>query len=93
MSHGLPDVTLQSTLHEVILHGLREVTSERQINLHDPSLTSMVLMVQNGRKCITHLLYSKTIVDFCFSTHGVLLYSILNHFDQRRAVNMTSTVQ
>ena len=43
--HGLPDVTLQSTRHEVILHGLREVTSERRVILHDPSVTSMVLMV------------------------------------------------
>ena len=43
--HGLPDVTLQCTQHEVILHGLREVTSERQVISHDPSVTSMALMV------------------------------------------------
>ena len=43
--HGLPDVTLQSTGHEVILHGLQEVTSERKVISHDPSVTSMVLMV------------------------------------------------
>ena len=43
--HGLLDVTLQSTRHEVILHGLLEVTSERQVISHDPSVTSMVLMV------------------------------------------------
>ena len=55
MSHGLPDVKLQSTRHEVILHGLREVTSERQVILHEPSVTSMVLMVQNGRKCIKYI--------------------------------------
>ena len=57
MSHRLPDVTLQSTQHAVILHGLREVTSERQVILHDPSVTSMVLTVQNGRKCITYIYY------------------------------------
>ena len=45
MLHGLPDVTLHSTRHEVILHGLREVTSEHQVISHDPSVTSMVLMV------------------------------------------------
>ena len=39
MSHGLPE----STWHEVILHGLREVTSERQVISHDPSVTSMIL--------------------------------------------------
>ena len=43
--HGLPDVTLQSTQHEVILYGLLEVTSERGVISHDPSLTSMLLMV------------------------------------------------
>ena len=43
--HGLPDVTLQSTLQEVILLDLWEVTSERQVISHDPSVTSMVLMV------------------------------------------------
>ena len=43
--HGLPDVTLQSARHEVILHGLREMTSERQVISHDPSATSMTLMV------------------------------------------------
>ena len=34
--HGLPDVTLQSTQHVVILTGLLEVTSERQVISHDP---------------------------------------------------------
>ena len=29
--HGLTDVTLQSTRNEVILYGLWEVTSERQV--------------------------------------------------------------
>ena len=43
--HDLPDVTLQSTRHEVILHGLGEVTSERQVISHDPSVMSMVLTV------------------------------------------------
>ena len=72
MSHGLPDVTW----HGIILHSLWEVKSERQVILHDPSVTSMVLMVQNGRKCINiHLLYNNIIVDLCFCGHGVLLNS------------------
>ena len=29
--------------------------SECQVILHNPSLTPMVLMVQNGRKCITYI--------------------------------------
>ena len=57
MLHGLPDVTLQSPRDEVILKGVREVTSERQVILHDPSVTSMVLIVQNGRKCIAYIYY------------------------------------
>ena len=57
MSHGLPDMTLQNTQHEVILHDLREVMLERQVISHDPSVTSMVLMVQNGLKCITYIYY------------------------------------
>ena len=36
---------------------LTEVTSERQVISLDPSVTSMVLMVQNGRKCITYIYY------------------------------------
>ena len=41
-----------------------------------------------------HLLYNKTIVDSCFSRHGVLLNSKLNHIDLPSAsVNMTFTVQ
>ena len=55
--HGLPDVTLQSTRHEVILHGLREVTSERRVISHNSSITSMVLMVYNDRKCITYIYF------------------------------------
>ena len=43
--HGLPEVTLQSTRHEVILYGLREMTSERQVILHDPFVRSIVLIV------------------------------------------------
>ena len=63
-SHGLPDVTLQSPLHEVILHCLPEMMSERQVILHDPSATSMFLMVQNGRKYI-HVTYIYYIIDNC----------------------------
>ena len=55
MSHGLADVMLQSTQHDVILHGLLEVMSECQVILHDSFLTSLVLMAQNGRKCITYI--------------------------------------
>ena len=55
--HGLPDVTLQSTRHKVILHGLQKVTSERQVISHDPSVTSMVLMVKYDRKCITYIYF------------------------------------
>ena len=54
MWHGLPDMTLLSKRHKVILHGLQEVTSERQVISHDPSVS---LMVQNGRKCITYIYY------------------------------------
>ena len=57
MSHGLLDVTLQSTQHEVILHGLQEVTSESQVISHNSSAMSMVLMVQNGRRYITNIYY------------------------------------
>ena len=57
MKHGLPDVMLQSTQHEVILNGLRVVTSERQVISHDTSITPMILMVQNGRKRITYIYY------------------------------------
>ena len=57
MSHGLPDVTLQSTRHEVILHSLRVVTSEHQVISHDPSITLMAFMVQNVWKCITYVYY------------------------------------
>ena len=53
--HGLPDVTLQSTRREVILHGLQEVMSECRVISNDPSVTSMILMVKNGRKCITYI--------------------------------------
>ena len=88
MSHGFPEVTLQSTCHEVILHGLYEMTSERQVISHDPSVTSMVLIVQNG------MLYDKTIVDLFFGIHEVLLNSKRNHIDRRSAlVNMKFTVQ
>ena len=54
---GLPGVTLQSTRHEVILHGLWEVAPERHIISNDPPVTSMVLMVLNGKKCITYIYY------------------------------------
>ena len=94
MPHDVPDVTLQSSLHEVALHGLREVTSERQVISHYPSVPSMVLMVQKIKgKHIINLLYYTT-VDLCFGRHGVLLKSKLNHMDLHSAsVNMKFTVQ
>ena len=70
------------------------MTSECQVISHDPFVTSMVLMVKNDRKCITHLFYNKTIVDLCFGRQGVLLNSKLNHIDVHSAsVNMILTVQ
>ena len=72
------------------MHGLQEMTSERQVISHDPSVTSFVLMGQNGRKCI----YNKAIVDLCFGIHAVLLNSKRNHIDLHSAsVNMKFTVQ
>ena len=93
--HGLPDVTLQSTRHEVMLNGLREVTSDRQVILHDPSVTSMFNGLKWQEKHNRHLFYNKTIiVELCFGRHGVLLKCKLNHVDIRCAsANMTFTVQ
>ena len=71
MSHDFSDVTLQSKRHAVILHGLQEVTLEREVILHDLSVTSIVLMVQNGRN-IYLFMYSKTIVDLYFGRIEVL---------------------
>ena len=56
MSHGLPEVTLQSTQHEVILYGLQEVTSERKLISHDLSIKSMVLITQNGKNSLSTLI-------------------------------------
>ena len=84
MSHGLSEVRLQSTRHEIILHSLWKVISERQVILHDPAVKSTVLMVQNGRKCIyILLLYTKTIVDLCFGGHGVLLNTEVQNVRQK----------
>ena len=63
MSHGLLDVTLQSTWHGIILHSLQIVTSERQVILHDPSVKSTVLMVQNGRQFI-NIHYIKQLLTY-----------------------------
>ena len=54
MSHVLPEMMMQSTQHEVLLHGLQEMMSERQVISHDPSVISIVVMVQNDSKCITY---------------------------------------
>ena len=64
-----------------------EVTSERQVISHAPSVKSMVLMQERHT---VHLLYNKTVVDLCFGGHGVLLNSKLKH---TATVNMTLTVQ
>ena len=90
MSHGFQEVTLQSTQHEVILHALQEITSERQVISHDPSVAPMVLMVQNGRKCIDY----KRIVDLRFGRHEMLLNSKRHHNDlHSSSVNMKFTAQ
>ena len=64
LSHSLPDVTLQSTRHKVIGHGLQEVTSESQVISHDPSVTSMVLMVQNVRIICIAYIYCTCILTY-----------------------------
>ena len=58
MSHGLPGETLQSILHKLILqYDLWEVMSEHQVISHDPSIMTMILIVQNGRNCKTYIYY------------------------------------
>ena len=54
--HGFPEVMLQSTGHEVILHGLREVTSKRQVISHNPSVTSIVSCIKRQEMHNIHLL-------------------------------------
>ena len=95
MSHGLPDVTLQSTQHEVILKCLWEVMSEHQVILHDSSIMSMVLMVRNGRKFITYIYYIiKQLLTYVSVDMQCIWTVNLNHFDLYSAsVNMTFTVQ
>ena len=74
MLHGLPDMTLHSTHHNVILYGLWEDTSERQVILHGSFVLSMVLMVKSGRKCITNIYYIiKQLLTYALGRHGVLL--------------------
>ena len=65
MSDGVPEVMLQATQREVILHGFQEVTSECQVISHGRAVISLVSMIQNGRKSIIYILYNKTIVAFC----------------------------
>ena len=88
MSHGLPDVSLQSTQHEAILLGLWEVTSKRQVILHDPFVTSMVLMVQNRKKCITYIYYKiKQLLTYvsvdieCYWTVNIILTDAESKFN------------
>ena len=86
-------MTLQSTRHEVILTGLRRVTSERQVISHNLSVTSTFYGLWQEMHYI-HVLYNKTIVDLCFGRLGVLLNSKLNHIDLCSvSVNMMFTVQ
>ena len=83
MSHGLPGVTLQSTRHKVILHGLREVTSECQVTSQGPSINGF-----NVPK------WQEMHNTFIIGRHGVLLNSKLNHIELGSAsVNMKFTVQ
>ena len=91
--HGLSDLTLQRTRHEVILNGLREVTSKRQVISHDASVTSMFYWSKWQELHNIYLLY-KSIAGLCFGRNGVLLNSKFNHIDLRSAsVNMKFTVQ
>ena len=88
----LLDMMLQRTRHEVILHGLWEVTSDPQVISHDLSVTSKALDGLKWQEMHNiHLLYNKTIVDLRFGRHGVLLNSKLYLIDLRSvSVNMTS---
>ena len=36
------------------MHGLQKMTSDRQVISHDQSVMSVILMVQNGKNCITY---------------------------------------
>ena len=77
----------------VILNGLLEGTSKRQVISHDPSVMSMFNGLKGQEMHSLHLLYNKTIVDLCFGRHGVLLNSKLNHIDlPSETVNMMFTV-
>ena len=69
------------------------MTSEGQVIVYDLSVTSMVLMLQNGRKCITYIYYINKhlltgsgvvllifapLLTLYFGRHGVLLNSKLH---------------
>ena len=45
MSHGILQVTLQTTRHEVIPHGFQEMTTDCQEISHDRAVLSLVSMV------------------------------------------------
>ena len=66
--YGFPEVTLQSIRHEVIVHGLQEVTSERQVISHVNNFNGPKWQEMNN----ILLLSNKTIVDFCFGRHEVI---------------------
>ena len=60
MSHDFLEVTLQTTWHEGILHGLQEVLQKVEYSiLHDQAVTSVASMMENGRK-YKPLSYNKT---------------------------------
>ena len=59
------DVTLQSTRHEVILPGLQDMTSERQVISYDPSVLRVA-----GNALHIYVVYNKTIVDLCLLRDG-----------------------
>ena len=76
------------------MHDFQEAMSERQVNLYNPSVMSMVVMVQNGRKYIKYLYRIIKQLLTCFGGHEVLLTSNLNHIDLCFvSVNMRLTVQ
>ena len=62
MSHDILQVTLQTTRHEVILHGFQKMTTEHEVISHDRAVLSVVSMVKMADIHIASLSYNKTIV-------------------------------
>ena len=86
MLHAFPEVTLRSTRHKVMLHGLQKWRQNVKIIRNVNGFSGHKWKEIRNR----HLLYNKIIVDLRFGRHEVLLYSKLNHIDLRSAwVNIT----